>query len=112
VTVPRSASARNSHYLKLRDRASFEFALVSVAVAVEVANGSIGDIRLAAGGVSPRPWRLTEVEAALYGKNPNDALLRQAASLAGEGARPARQNGFKQTLLRGAVLRALQTSVA
>jgi xanthine dehydrogenase YagS FAD-binding subunit len=112
VTVPRSASARNSHYLKLRDRASFEFALVSVAVAVEVANGSIGDIRLAAGGVGPRPWRLTEVEAALYGKNPSDALLRQAASLAGEGARPARQNGFKQTLLRGAVLRALQTSVA
>ncbi len=112
VTVPRSAAARNSRYIKLRDRASFEFALVSVAVAVEVTDNTIRDIRIAAGGVGTRPWRLQEVEAALNGMAATDQQMRQAASLAGEGARPARQNGFKQTLLRGAVLRALQTSVA
>lgn len=112
VTVPRSAAARNSRYLKLRDRASFEFALVSVAVAIDRTNGTIGDVRLAAGGVGTRPWRLTEVEAALHGKDLNDALMRQAASLAGDGAKPARQNTFKHTLLRGAVLRVLQTSAA
>jgi xanthine dehydrogenase YagS FAD-binding subunit len=112
VTVPRSAAARNFRYLKLRDRASFEFALVSVAVAMDVADGSIRDIRLAAGGVGTRPWRLPEVEAALRGRNPTDAIMREAASRAGDGARPARQNAFKQTLLRGAVLRALQTSAA
>ena len=112
VTVPRSTVAHNSRYLKLRDRASFEFALVSVAVAMDVADDSIRDVRLAAGGVGTRPWRLPEVEAALRGKNPTDAALREAASRAGEGAQPARQNGFKQTLLRGAVLRALPTSAA
>jgi xanthine dehydrogenase YagS FAD-binding subunit len=112
VTVPRSTAARNSRYLKLRDRASFEFALVSVAVAMEIADGSIRDVRLAAGGVGTRPWRMPEVEAALRGRNPTEAVMREAASRAGEGARPARQNGFKQTLLRGAVLRALQTSAA
>ena len=112
VTVPRTATARNSRYLKLRDRASFEFALVSVAVAMDVAHGNIRDIRLAAGGVGTKPWRLPEVEAALRGRNATDATLREAASRAGDGARPARQNAFKQTLLRGAVLRALQTSAA
>jgi xanthine dehydrogenase YagS FAD-binding subunit len=112
ISVPASAAARSSHYLKLRDRASFEFALVSVAVAMDVSDGSIRDVRLAAGGVGTRPWRLAEVEAALRGMRPTEALLRDAASVAGQGARPAGQNGFKQTLLRGAVLRALQTSVA
>jgi xanthine dehydrogenase YagS FAD-binding subunit len=112
VTVPRSASARNSRYLKLRDRASFEFALVSVAVAMDVANGTVRAIHLAAGGVGTMPWRLKEVEAALHGKRPTEAIIREASMRAGQGAQPARQNGFKRTLLRGAVLRALQTSAA
>jgi xanthine dehydrogenase YagS FAD-binding subunit len=110
VTVPRSTAASNSRYLKLRDRASFEFALVSVAVAMDVVDGSIRDVHLAAGGVGTRPWRLTEVEAALRGKHATEAIMRQAASHAGDGARPARHNGFKRILLRGAVLRALQTT--
>ncbi len=62
VTVPAGAAARNSHYLKVRDRASFEFALVSVAVALGVRDGTVSDARLAAGGVGTRPWRLPEVE--------------------------------------------------
>ena len=112
VAVPRSAAARRSGYLKLRDRASFEFALVSVAVAMEVADGTIRDIRVAAGGVGTKPWRLPEVEASLRDRTPTDAVLREAAMRAGEGAKPAHQNGFKLTLLHGAVLRALQTSAA
>jgi xanthine dehydrogenase YagS FAD-binding subunit len=112
ITVPRSNAARNSHYLKLRDRASFEFALVSVASAVEMDGSTIRDISLAAGGVGTRPWRLTEVEAALRGKRPTEPAIRDAAARADHGARPSKQNGVKRTLLRGAVLRALQTSAA
>jgi len=109
VTVPANATARNSHYLKLRDRASFEFALVSAAVGLDVQDGMVREARVAAGGVGTRPWRLPEVEAALAGKAVNDGALREAAGLAGRGARPASQNGFKQVLLQRAVLRALQT---
>ena len=109
VTVPASAAARNSHYLKLRDRASFEFALVSAAVALETRDGRVHDVRVAAGGVGTRPWRLPEVETALRGKKLDDGTLREVSAQAGQGARPATQNGFKQILLRRAVQRALQT---
>ena len=109
VTVPASAAARNSCYLKLRDRASFEFALVSAAVALETRDGTVHDVRVAAGGVGTRPWRLAEVETALRGKKPDDATLREVSAQAGQGVRPATQNGFKQILLRRAVQHALQT---
>jgi xanthine dehydrogenase YagS FAD-binding subunit len=66
-------------------------------------------VRVAAGGVGTRPWRLPHVEAALRGQSPNDAVLRQASSRAAEGAKPATQNGFKQILLQRVVRRALQT---
>ena len=112
VTVPHGQLASNSHYLKLRDRASFEFALVSIAVAAEIDGGTIRDIRLAAGGVGTRPWRLSEVETALRGKHPTEAVIREAAARAGDGARPSPRNRFKQTLLRAAVLRGLQTLAA
>jgi xanthine dehydrogenase YagS FAD-binding subunit len=109
IDVPASAAARRSHYLKVRDRASFEFALVSAAVALEIDAGSIRSARVAAGGVGTRPWRLPEVEAALIGKSADPDTLRAAADRAGEGARPAGSNGFKVVLLRRTVLRALQT---
>jgi xanthine dehydrogenase YagS FAD-binding subunit len=112
ITVPASAAAVRSHYLKVRDRASFEFALVSAAVAIEVGDRTIHDIRIAAGGVGTKPWRLTEVEEALHGRPLSDQLLRDAAARAGRGAVPATQNGFKQVLLRRTVLRALQTATA
>ena len=67
------------------------------------------DVRVAAGGVGTRPWRLPEVETALRGKKLDDGTLREVSAQAGQGARPATQNGFKQILLRRAVLRALQT---
>ena len=112
VLVPASEAARNSHYLKLRDRASFEFALVSAAVALHAQDGVVQDVRVAAGGVATRPWRLPEVESALRGQRLHDDTLRDAATRAGEGAQAASQNGFKRTLLQRAVLRALHTVAA
>jgi xanthine dehydrogenase YagS FAD-binding subunit len=109
ILVPASAAARRSAYVKVRDRASFEFALVSAAVAIEVRDGMIADIGIAAGGVGTKPWHLPEVEAALRGRSLSDDTLREAAMQAGEGARPASQNGFKLPLLRNTVLRALRT---
>jgi xanthine dehydrogenase YagS FAD-binding subunit len=109
VDIPASASAQRSHYLKVRDRASFEFALVSAAVALELDGGAIRTARVAAGGVGTKPWRLPEVEAALKGRPANAATLKEAAGQAGAGARPASMNAFKLVLLRRTVLRALQT---
>ncbi|HEY1412983.1 MAG TPA: xanthine dehydrogenase family protein subunit M [Rhodopila sp.] len=109
INIPASAAAKRSHYLKVRDRASFEFALVSAAVAMELDGGTIRGVRVAAGGVGTKPWRLPEVEAALTGKPADAATMKAAADQAGAGARPASMNGFKLVLLRRTVLRALQT---
>jgi xanthine dehydrogenase YagS FAD-binding subunit len=107
--IPASAAARRSYYLKVRDRASFEFALVSAAVALDLDGRTIRGVRVAAGGVGTKPWRLPEVEAALTGRTADEATLRAAAEQAGAGAQPASMNGFKLVLLRRTVLRALQT---
>jgi xanthine dehydrogenase YagS FAD-binding subunit len=112
ITVQDTPLARRSHYLKVRDRASFEFALVSVAVGIDLDNGIVRNVSVAAGGVGTRPWHLPEVEAVLRGKKLDPTLLRDAATAAGQGAHPASRNGFKLTLLRRSVLRALQTVTA
>lgn len=112
IVVQDTPAARRSHYLKVRDRSSFEFALVSAAVAMHVSDGTIEDVHVAAGGVGTKPWYLPEVEAALRGKRPTPANLRTAAEHAGQGAQPASENGFKLILLRRTVLRALQTITA
>jgi xanthine dehydrogenase YagS FAD-binding subunit len=109
IDIPASAAAKRSQYLKVRDRASFEFALVSAAVALELDGGTIRAVRAAAGGVGTKPWRLPEVEAALTGRQADPATLKAAAEQAGAGAKPAGMNAFKQVLLRRTVLRALQT---
>jgi xanthine dehydrogenase YagS FAD-binding subunit len=100
--------ARHFSYLKIRDRASFEFAVVSVAAALVVEDGVIRQARLAAGGVAPRPWRLVRSEAALIGRRSGEEAFDIAGDLAIEGARPLAHNGFKIELLRQAVVRALQ----
>jgi xanthine dehydrogenase YagS FAD-binding subunit len=110
VEVPTSAAARRSHYLKLRDRASFEFALVSVAAGLDVADGAIQEARLAAGGVGTKPWRLRTAEDALLGRPATAETYQAAAERAVEGARPLPMNGFKVELLRRAVRRALATA--
>jgi xanthine dehydrogenase YagS FAD-binding subunit len=109
IDIPASAAAKRSHYLKVRDRASFEFALVSAAVALEINGETIGVARVAAGGVGTKPWRLPEVEAALTGRRADAATLKAAADQAGAGAKPSRLNAFKLVLLRRTVLRGLQT---
>ena len=96
-------------YLKVRDRASFEFAVVSVAAALHIENGVIVEARLVAGGIAPLPWRLTQSETMLLGKVPSDAVFVAAGDLAIQGAQPLSENGFKIELLRNSVFRALQT---
>jgi xanthine dehydrogenase YagS FAD-binding subunit len=112
ITVPSSEAARRSHYLKVRDRTSFSFALVSAAVALEVRDGIVRDARVALGGVAPMPWRLRAVEAMLRDRSTDGDLLERAAAAAADGAHPHKQNAFKVALIRRTVLRALQTVAA
>src|SRR5205807_10424616 len=94
-------------YLKGRDRASFEFALASVAAALEVKDGKITAARVALGGVGTKPWRSVEAEKALVGAKPEEAAYAAAARAALRGARPQKFNAFKIELARRAIVRAL-----
>ncbi len=105
VTVPRRRWS--SRYLKVRDRAAFDFALVSAAVALAVEDGAIRAARVVAGGVAPMPWRLAACEAALVGARADAEALRAAAAMAGDGAQPLPGNAFKVELLCRLVGRAL-----
>ena len=112
IDVPASALARRSWYLKVRERTSYEFALVSVAAGVELDAGSrIADVRIALGGVAPRPWRLEAAEQALKGAPVGDATALRAALERGfADARPRRHNGFKVELARRAAVRTLRVA--
>lgn len=112
ITVPASPVARRSHYLKIRDRASFEFAVVSAAVALDIDGGRIRQARVALGGVGTKPWRVPRVEAALAGASLDSAVLRRAAALAAEGARGHGHNDFKIALMQRAIVRAVETAGA
>ncbi|MBK0868859.1 xanthine dehydrogenase family protein subunit M [Saccharopolyspora sp. HNM0986] len=107
VVVPRLDWASRSTYVKVRDRQSYEFALGSAAVALDVQDEKIADARVAVGGVATVPWRLSAVEAALRGAPATLESFEDAAALAAEGARPLASNGFKVPLLRRTVVRAL-----
>ncbi|WP_328608774.1 xanthine dehydrogenase family protein subunit M [Amycolatopsis sp. NBC_00345] len=107
VRVPRLDWAANSTYVKVRDRQSYEFALCSAAVALDVRDGRIADARVAAGGVGTVPWRLPRVEAALRGAPVTQESFEAAASVAAEAARPLSANGFKLRLLPRTIVRAL-----
>jgi xanthine dehydrogenase YagS FAD-binding subunit len=98
-----------SHYLKVRDRASYEFALVSVACAVDLHEGRIEHARIALGGVGTVPWRAYDAEDALHGASPGDDAFRRAAGVALAGAQPRAHNGFKVELAKRAIVRALRT---
>jgi xanthine dehydrogenase YagS FAD-binding subunit len=108
VEVPHGAYAKGARYLKVRDRASYEFALVAVAAALEIQDGVIRTARLAAGGVATRPWRLRASEAALIGQRPDRSTWQAAADPATEGARPLAGNHFKVELLRRTIVRTLE----
>jgi xanthine dehydrogenase YagS FAD-binding subunit len=113
ITVPASPVARRSHYLKVRDRASFEFAVVSAAVALEMQDdGRIRQARVAVGGVGTKPWRLSNVESALAGASLQREGLRKAAALAAQGAQGRGHNDFKIELMQRAIVRAVEAAGA
>jgi len=107
VVVPRLDWAQRSTYVKVRDRASYEFALCSAAVALDIQDSRVVDARVTVGGVATVPWRLTEVEAALRGVPATVESFEAAASVAADGAKPLSGNGFKVSLLKRTVVRAL-----
>jgi xanthine dehydrogenase YagS FAD-binding subunit len=108
VTLPPPASGSRSFYLKLRDRASYEFALASAAVVITVADGKVARARMALGGVGTKPWRSTEAEALLTGQPVGDPAFRRAADAALHDAKPQSQNGFKVELAKRCLVYALK----
>jgi xanthine dehydrogenase YagS FAD-binding subunit len=98
--------------LKIRDRASYAFALVSVAAALDVQNGTIREARVALGGVAHKPWRAPEAEAVLNGAPLNEATFRHAATAALEKAQGYKYNSFKVELGRRAIVRALTVAAS
>jgi xanthine dehydrogenase YagS FAD-binding subunit len=107
VELPAQGFATNYTYLKIRDRLSYAFALVSVAVGLELDNGTIKDARFALGGVAHKPWRDAEAEAALRGRPPNEATFGEAAGIVLREAKGFGHNSFKIDLARRAIVRAL-----
>ena len=107
IELPAQGFAKNYSYLKIRDRLSYAFALVSVAAALELEGGSIKQARLALGGVAHKPWRNTEAEAALRGQAADPATFKRAADVLLHDAKGFEHNAFKIELARRAIVRTL-----
>ncbi len=112
VTLPPPVAESKQFYLKLRDRASYEFALASAAVVVNVEGGTVTRARIALGGVGTKPWRSPEAEAALVGQEANAANFRKAAETALQDAKPQSENAFKIELAKRCLTYALQQATA
>jgi xanthine dehydrogenase YagS FAD-binding subunit len=112
VVLPPPAKASRSLYLKLRDRASYEFALASAAVIVSVANGAFSHVRIAMGGIGTVPWRCSEAESLLMGERPAREAFQTAARAVLRDAKPQSENGFKVELARRCLVHALTTVTA
>ena len=110
VTLPPPRTGSRQVYLKLRDRASYEFALASAAVIMNLTGGNVSFVRIALGGVGTKPWRSPEAEAALAGKSANAANFRHAAEAALRNARPQSGNKFKIELAKRCLTHALETA--
>jgi xanthine dehydrogenase YagS FAD-binding subunit len=108
VEIPNNAFAKNHAYVKLRDRDSYAFALVSVAAALHLDNNMIVEARLASGGVAHKPWRWYAAEKFLKGKKATAENFKEAAAIAVKETKPLSENGFKVTMLTGAIEVALQ----
>jgi xanthine dehydrogenase YagS FAD-binding subunit len=100
VELPSLPFTVHSTYRKVRDRTSYAFALVSVAAALEMDNGTVKEVRLALGGVAHKPWRALKAEAALKGQPATEAAFRAAAEAELSEAKPLRDNGFKIELAK------------
>ena len=112
IRVPASQLAAASQYRKVRDRATFEWALLSTTVALQIRNGAIEDARVALGGVGTKPWRAFASEAALRGQPPTEAVFQAAAAASVQGAQPRRDNAFKTVLAQRTLLRSLAEAAA
>jgi xanthine dehydrogenase YagS FAD-binding subunit len=112
VTLPAPIKGSKQLYFKLRDRASYEFALASAAVVISVAGGNVSRARIALGGVGTKPWRSREAEAALAGQPADRANFRKAAEAAMRDAKAQTQNGFKIELAKRCLTHALQMAIA
>ncbi len=111
IEIPKNNFANKSYYLKVRDRASYAFALVSVAAALEMDGNRIKQARVAMGGVSHKPWRATEAEKFLTGKEATEANFKQAAEMEMKQAKPLEHNKFKVELGKRAIARALMQAM-
>jgi xanthine dehydrogenase YagS FAD-binding subunit len=112
VTLPPVPAGAKSVYVKLRDRASYEFALASAAVVVHVEQGKMQHVRIALGGVGTKPWRSLEAERALTGKPADAAHFKAAAEAALKGARPQSENAFKVELAKRCLIHTLTVAAA
>lgn len=112
IDLPAKGFSTYHTYLKLRDRASYAFALVSVAAALDIEDGRITDARVALGGVAHKPWRKAEAEALLVGQFVDTADFRLLANVLIDGARGYGHNTFKIELAKRAIVRALQQASA
>ena len=108
VEIPDNAFNKNAHYFKVRDRASYAFALVSVAAALNMDGKVIKEARLAMGGVAHKPWRLSEAEKSLAGKPATEETFQQAAKIAMQGAKTYQYNAFKVKLGSNVIVEALK----
>jgi xanthine dehydrogenase YagS FAD-binding subunit len=108
VTIPPPVAGSKQVYLKLRDRASYEFALASAAIVITIAGGNVTQARTALGGVGTKPWRSPEAEAALVGQPANQTNFRKAAEAALRDAKPQSENKFKIELAKRCLAHALQ----
>jgi xanthine dehydrogenase YagS FAD-binding subunit len=110
VEIPDTPFTQHVHYLKVRDRTSYAFALVSVAAALDMDGSTIKQARLAMGGVAHKPWRLKAAEAMLAGKTASAELFGQAAATAMQGAKAFQYNAFKLKMAPNAIVTALKTA--
>lgn len=108
IDVPANRFSDHYYYLKVRDRASYAFALVSVAVAMEMENGRIKDVRIAMGGVAHKPWRVRAAEDEIRGQAASAELFARAAQTGMAGAKPLQHNAYKIELGHHAIVRALE----
>jgi len=109
VDLPALPYSARSHYLKVRDRASYAFALTSAAIALDMNGGVIKEARIAMGGVGTKPWRAFDAEKSLAGKAPTEENFRQAAQIAMKGAKTHGENAFKVELAQRTLVRCLST---
>ncbi|QKG51292.1 FAD binding domain-containing protein [Hymenobacter sp. BRD67] len=112
VDIPDNPFTRHVHYQKVRERASYAFALVSAAVALDIENNTIKAARLALGGVAHKPWRLPAAEQALVGQPATEASFRRAAEVAMQGAKAFKHNAYKLRLAPNTLVQALKTASA